>query len=138
MTIHATTVSIGGLAVVITGKSGSGKSSLALQLLALGARLIADDQTQIEAFGNGIWASRPTTLPSKIEARGIGLLNADMAETGKVALVVDLDDTETERLPPPKTTEIHGEKITIWRKVPAPHFPAAIFVYLSNLSDAKE
>ena len=39
-TLHATTVAIGGRAVLIEGPSGSGKSDLALRLIDRGARLV--------------------------------------------------------------------------------------------------
>lgn len=41
----STAVSLGGNAVLITGKSGRGKSDLALRLIDRGAILIADDKT---------------------------------------------------------------------------------------------
>jgi HPr kinase/phosphorylase len=136
--IHASTVAVQGHAVAITGASGSGKSSLALQLIALGAELIADDQTQIENRDMSLWASRPKTLPAKIEARGLGLLPAPMARPSPLALIVDLDITQKERMPLPIEIEILGQKITVWRKVPELHFPSAIFVYLSCMSDTPD
>jgi len=44
MQLHATAVAFDQKAVVITGPSGAGKSSLALQMMAFGADLVADDQ----------------------------------------------------------------------------------------------
>jgi HPr kinase/phosphorylase len=136
MNIHATTVVVNGHAVVIMGRSGSGKSALALQLIAMGAMLVADDQTLIDVQDGELWASRPQSLPNKIEARGIGLLTVKMGARSKIALTIDLDTSQTDRLPQPDTITIHGQKITVWRKVEGPHFPAAILVYLSNMSDA--
>ena len=46
--MHATCVHINGSGVLIVGRSGSGKSSLAIKLLALGAKLVADDQCKLE------------------------------------------------------------------------------------------
>ena len=43
--LHASCVSINGNGVLICGSSGSGKSSLAINLIALGAELVADDRT---------------------------------------------------------------------------------------------
>ena len=42
--MHATCVDVNGSGVLIVGHSGSGKSSLAINLLALGSKLVADDQ----------------------------------------------------------------------------------------------
>ena len=44
-TIHASTVSTDGRAVLISGPSGSGKSDLALRLLDRGFTLVSDAQT---------------------------------------------------------------------------------------------
>ena len=52
--MHASCVSYENHAVLILGPSGIGKSSLALQLMALGAVLVADDKTclrKIEGWG---------------------------------------------------------------------------------------
>ena len=43
-TIHAGAVGIGGRGLLILGPSGAGKSALALALMGLGARLVADDR----------------------------------------------------------------------------------------------
>jgi HPr kinase/phosphorylase len=45
--LHASCVALNGRAVLITGKSGSGKSALALQLMAYGAML---GQTTVLCF----------------------------------------------------------------------------------------
>ena len=47
-TIHATAVSIEDKGILIVGKSGSGKSSLALSLIAKGAHLICDDRAKLK------------------------------------------------------------------------------------------
>ena len=42
--VHASAVALGERALLITGESGTGKTTLALEMLALGASLIGDDQ----------------------------------------------------------------------------------------------
>ena len=51
--MHATCVDVNGSGVLIVGHSGSGKSSLAINLLALGSKLVADDQCEIVKNNNG-------------------------------------------------------------------------------------
>ena len=46
-TIHASAVALGPVGLLIMGASGSGKSSLALELMARGAKLVADDQVVV-------------------------------------------------------------------------------------------
>ena len=48
MRLHASCVAHAGKGILITGSAGSGKSFLALELLARGGRLVADDQTLLE------------------------------------------------------------------------------------------
>ncbi len=94
--LHATCVEWFGLGVLIRGKSGAGKSDLALRLIDAGAVLVADDQVLLE---NGI-ASAPARLQGLLEVRGFGIVKLPFAETTAIALTVDLCSAdEIERLP---------------------------------------
>ena len=130
--LHASAVAIDGRAVLITGPSGSGKSSLALDLLALGARLVADDGVIIRREGERLLARSPDPIRGLIEARGVGLLRAEPLDDMPVTLVVDLGTTETERLPPWRTTTIAGITIPLLHKVESVHFAAAVRQYLAH------
>ncbi|KAA9007091.1 HPr kinase/phosphorylase [Histidinibacterium aquaticum] len=128
--LHATTVALEGQAVVITGESGSGKSSLGLQLMALGAGLVADDRTILELFGGGLVATVPPAGRGLIEARGVGILRATPVAEARVALAVDLDRRETARLPPSRSVTWLGVDIPLIFGAKAPHFAPAVFQYL--------
>lgn len=128
--LHATSVAIDGRAVLIRGASGSGKSGLALQLLALGAELVSDDRTVVWADDETLWADAPDTIRGKIEARGVGILRSDAAGRCAVALVVDMDEVETERLPEARETRLMGIPLPVINKSESAHFPAAVAVYL--------
>ena len=97
-TLHASTVAIGGRAVLITGPSGSGKSDLALRLLDRGFALVSDDQTIVKKSGNHLTASAPPTIRGKLEIRGIGIVTMDQVEDQPVALIVELT-SDIRRLP---------------------------------------
>ena len=110
---NGTAVALDGHGALILGAPGSGKSSLALALLALGADLISDD---------GVWVSRasapilksPENAPTLIEARGIGLLpTGAVAIHAPLALVVNLDGSETERLPPRRMVASGGVQVPL-------------------------
>lgn len=134
ISMHASTVAIAGKAVVIRGASGSGKSSLALQLMSLGAHLIADDRTVVERSSEArLIASCPSTIRGQIEARGIGILAADPAPPCIISLVVDLDQIESERLPHRHKTEILGVLVECIHKSDSPHFAAAVLQYASGV-----
>lgn len=134
--MHATSVSLNGRALLITGASGSGKSALALQMMALGAGLIADDRTDLSLRGGAVWAACPASIAGRIEARGIGLLRADPAQPAPVAALVDLDRTEPDRLPPWRRTDVLGLDLPLILKVDCPSFPAALCRYLSHGREA--
>ena len=57
--LHATCVAFGANAVLILGAAGSGKSALALQLMALGCDLVSDDRTAVVAEGAKLIAAAP-------------------------------------------------------------------------------
>ena len=128
--LHASCVDLNGHGVLILGASGSGKSALSLELMALGARLVADDRTEVRADGDDVYATCPASIRGMIEARGVGLLRAETTAASKIALVIDLDVPETERLPEQHTITIDDVALPLLRKIAAPHFPAAILQYL--------
>jgi len=105
--IHATSVLVDGIAVLIRGASGSGKSDLALRLIDGGASLIADDQTLLETREGRLWASAPPSIAGKLEVRGLGIVAMPTAPPAAVGLVVDLVPADRiERLPAPSTASL--------------------------------
>jgi serine kinase of HPr protein (carbohydrate metabolism regulator) len=97
-TVHATCVAIGDRGVLIQGRSGAGKSDLALRLIDRGAILVADDYTTLTREDGLLRASAPPTIAGMIEVRGIGILPSPYRDDVEVALVVDLDQAP-ERVP---------------------------------------
>lgn len=99
--LNASAVALGGKAALILGSGGAGKSTLALELMALGAELICDDAALAAEEGSDIVIRPPEGAPPLIEARGIGLLQAGPICAGApLCVAVDLDTEEPERLPP--------------------------------------
>ena len=131
-TLHASCVARNGQAVLIRGASGSGKSGLALQLIAMGATLVADDRTLIRQSDGALLATAPDSITGQIEARGVGILAAETTSAARLGLIVDLDETETERLPPYREVEILGVSLPLLHHAPSPHFAAAIWLCLQG------
>jgi serine kinase of HPr protein (carbohydrate metabolism regulator) len=108
--VHATSVVLGGAcipfggavdgAVLLVGASGAGKSDVALRLIAMGARLVSDDQTALFGKGGRLFAESPPSLHGQLEIRGVGIVKTDAAGAAPVILAVRLDEAaEVPRLP---------------------------------------
>ena len=89
-TLHASCVVRGGRAVLISGRSGSGKSDLALRLIDRGASLVSDDYTMVRRVNGRLLASAPANIVGKMEVRGIGIVEVPSEAEGEVCLMVDL------------------------------------------------
>jgi HPr kinase/phosphorylase len=98
--IHASCVAIKGKGVLILGESGAGKSDLALRLMDDGARLVADDRTELMIERGRLYARAPKSIAGLIEVRGLGIVAQPFARKAVVALVVKLD-AAPERMPKP-------------------------------------
>ena len=132
MRLHASCVAYEGQGVLITGGSGSGKSSLALSLMALGAVLVSDDQTELFTGEGQLFARAAPNLRGKIEARGIGVLAAQAQAQTRLCVVVDMDRAERERIPPDRHIRLVEVKLPLLHKVESAAFPAAILQYLKG------
>ena len=91
-TVHASCVAIAGRGVLIAGRSGAGKSDLALRLIDRGATLVCDDYTVVRRSDERLLASAPDTIAGKLEVRGIGILDVPCVGETEVALILTLDD----------------------------------------------
>ena len=130
--MHATCVDVNGSGVLIIGRSGSGKSSLAINLLALGSTLVADDQCKLVRKNNRYRISKPASLPKSIEIRGVGLVSVPMVNETNLDWVVNMDEAEKERMPSPRFTEIGGFRVpTVFGKE-MDDLAARIYILVSN------
>lgn len=96
--IHATCVAVGGRGVLLSGRSGAGKSDLALRLIDRGAELVSDDYSALHERSGRLIASPPDRLAGKIEVRGIGIVDMPHKTEAEVALIIDLDEP-VDRMP---------------------------------------
>jgi len=119
---------VNGNGVLICGAAGSGKSSLALNLIALGAELVADDQTLIRRENKNLIARCPETISHLIEARGLGILTPPTRSDVALTLVVDLETVQSQRVPPPEAYELFGITLPLFRRAPLDAFPAALYI----------
>ncbi len=117
--IHATAIDIDGDGVLLRGPSGCGKSDLALRLIHTGARLVADDRTDLALSDGRVFASAPAELSGLIEVRGVGIVSMAALEKTPLALAVDLvGPDDVERIPEPAGVDILGLSVPLLRLAP--------------------
>jgi HPr kinase/phosphorylase len=97
--VHGVLVDVYGVGVLITGKSGVGKSETALELVKRGHRLVADDCVEIRQEDQDLLiGSAPELIEHLLEIRGLGIINV-MTLFGagavrphkRISLVIDLE-----------------------------------------------
>jgi HPr kinase/phosphorylase len=118
-TVHACAVLVGARAFLIRGPAGSGKSQLALKLIAAAqsgllpfARLVADDRIRLEPCHGRLLARAPDTLAGLIEVRGLGIRELPYESVAVVGGVIDLAAADAERLPEQAEVEVEGIKLS--------------------------
>lgn len=97
--IHGVLVDIYGVGVLITGKSGVGKSETALELVKRGHRLVADDCVEIRQEDDDILVGNsPDLIEHLLEIRGLGIINVmtlfgagAVRSNKKISLVISLE-----------------------------------------------
>ncbi len=78
ITVHGTLVDVYGVGLLYTGKSGIGKSEVALDLVERGHRLVADDVVKItRTIQEVIIGSGEELLGHHMEIRGVGIIDIE-------------------------------------------------------------
>lgn len=126
--LHGSMVDVYGIGIFITGRSGIGKSEVALDLVARGHRLVADDVVTIaRRTGGTLIGMVNETLKYHMEIRGLGIIDIHamfgirgIRKEKRLDVQVELVDWDNsqkyERLGLEEiTNEILGEKIPLVR-----------------------
>ncbi len=126
--LHGTLVDVYGIGMLIAGRSGIGKSEVALDLVSRGHRLVSDDVVSIKRRTGGVLiGSVNETLQYHMEIRGLGIIDIQamfgirgIRKQKRVEVQVELVDWDKtqkyERLGLKEiTTDILGEKIPLVR-----------------------
>lgn len=96
--LHGVLVDVYGVGVLLLGKSGIGKSEIALDLIMRGHRLVADDIVNLtRRAGGDVYGHGNDLIQHHMEIRGIGILNikdlfgvASVRDRKKIELIVEL------------------------------------------------
>ncbi|MEZ4387699.1 MAG: HPr(Ser) kinase/phosphatase [Candidatus Krumholzibacteriia bacterium] len=122
--VHGTLVDVYGVGLLITGRSGIGKSECALDLVERGHRLVADDIVEVMRSGDDVLIGRfRPLLQHNIEVRGVGVIDVQaifgvhaIRMQKRIEVAVELQDwsdaVDYERIGMERrTTEILGVEI---------------------------
>ena len=107
--LHGVLVDVFGVGVLLLGKSGIGKSEIALDLVMRGHRLVADDIVNLVRKGDQVHGFGNDLIQHHMEIRGLGIINikdlfgvAAVRDRKKIELIIELVEwdpkTEYDRL----------------------------------------
>ena len=104
--VHGVLVDVYGIGVLITGKSGVGKSETALELIKKGHRIVADDCVEIRQESEEILiGSPPPLLEHLLEIRGIGIIDimtlfgaSAIRPYKRVSFIIELEIWDPEKM----------------------------------------
>jgi HPr kinase/phosphorylase len=125
LTMHSTMVDVFGVGILITGKSGIGKSECALELVGRGHRLVSDDITLVKSDDIKLMGTSPKNFGYFMEVRGVGVIDLEKMfgiQAIRKEKVIDIqvelmnwqENMDYERIGiGEKTTEMLGIKIPI-------------------------
>ena len=98
-TIHGTLVDVFGVGILLTGKSGIGKSECALELVERGHRLITDDVVKIVFNDDVLIGSSANDFGNYMEIRGIGIIDIEKMFGIQAVRIQKRVDVQVELMP---------------------------------------
>lgn len=105
LTVHGSLVDVYGIGLLLTGRSGIGKSEVALDLIERGHRLVADDVVVTTKRDEGVLIGSGTHLVQHfMEIRGLGLVDIKamfgvraIRHRKRIEVIVDLQEWEPDK-----------------------------------------
>ena len=95
--MHGVLLDVFGVGILLLGKSGIGKSEIALDLVMRGHRLVADDIVDVKRKGDSVVGQGSEIIKHHMEVRGLGIINikdlfgvAAIRERKKIEIVLEL------------------------------------------------
>src|SRR5574342_133661 len=97
--MHGVLLDVFGVGILLLGKSGIGKSEIALDLVMRGHRLVADDIVDVKRKGESVVGQGSDIIKYHREVRGLGIINikdlfgvAAIRERKRIEIVLELTD----------------------------------------------
>lgn len=144
VTLHGVLIEIFGLGVLLAGRSGVGKSELALEMLARGHRLVADDAAEFQLAPDGRVVGRcPPLLYGFLEVRGLGILHIGrmfgepaLRASKALDLILRLDAADEYADPPDRLRGRRIETLVCGKPIPEILLPVRAGQSLATLAEA--
>ena len=140
MRVHGVLVEIAGCGVLLLGPSGVGKSECALELVARGQRLVADDAVELRRDDARLVCRAVPAIAGLIEIRGLGILSVSelygadaLAEEAPLDLVCRVEPVVEE---PDRTGLDRGHEEWLGVSVPRVVLPSQPGASLATIVDA--
>lgn len=103
--MHGSFVDVYGVGLLFSGKSGIGKSEIALDLVERGHRLVTDDVVVVSKKGEGVLMGSGMAMSKHImEIRGLGIIDVStifgirsIRYQKRVEVIVELEDWDTDK-----------------------------------------
>ena len=99
VTEHGVLMEIFGVGILLTGKSGVGKSETAMELIKRGHRLIADDNVIVKQIAGELYGTAPDMIRYFMDLRGIGIINVksmygsgSVLDEKQIQLIIQLEN----------------------------------------------
>ena len=98
---------------LIEGPSGTGKSDLAIRMMANGFRVVADDRVIVWKSNGRLYGKAPEALSGLLEARGVGIVPQTPLNLCEIVLLVECrrEPGAVERIPEAAHEEVLGVKL---------------------------
>jgi HPr kinase/phosphorylase len=101
---HGVLIEVFGIGILLTGKSGIGKSETALELIERGHRLVADDMVELKKYPEGyLLGTCSDIIRHHMEIRGLGIINikdlfgaGSVRDQKKLELIINILDWKEE------------------------------------------
>jgi HPr kinase/phosphorylase len=101
---HGVLIEVFGIGILLSGKSGVGKSETALELIERGHRLVADDMVEIRRYSESyLIGSCSDILRHHMEIRGLGIINikdifgiGSVRDNKMIELIINIQEADEE------------------------------------------
>ena len=107
VSMHGVLIEVFGLGILLTGRSGVGKSETALELIERGHRLIADDVVEVSCVNGNTLVGRGANrvIGHHMEIRGLGIINirqlygvGSVRDAKQIQLVANLEEWDADKV----------------------------------------